>query len=428
MSGYCPIDIATGQQFRAFIAELPDENCAADVFDTCLGPVVYSRHHWLKYKLEYRVRADLRSVLEDLRARDPGSWDDAECAFLLSLYALGTSNGGLDVLKDEVSTGTVRDVLEARFSSYASAADPGSAAGPPPALMALADRVRVLRPVVERTHHLYSIIDGEAWYRTEGLIPRDRVPLQTLTPSMEAVLADGFAVPPGAPTAERLRDATLGCLSRHGESAPLVRAIMRATLLDPRLRADHVTLTCPMGDLLDSPERMTTSEAFFTETQLRDGLQLAEYAERLGHESPIQVQRNIRARMLKLKRGAIRGLYGPGCLQGRFVEKHGGHMIFRNEDAHYRGHQSIGCSSGGRASFALRYRSSGGQEAEMTPMVGDYRVVRMSHDPRDTFTGEELIDVICYAEWIRAVVEETYRRGAVVRKDDAVLAATLPVA
>jgi hypothetical protein len=206
---------------------------------------------------------------------------------------------------------------------------------------------------------------------------------------------------------------------------------MAATLEDQVLRADHVTLTCPMGDLLDAPEQMTTSAAFFTETQLRDGLSLDEYRERLGHESAEQLQRTIRARMLKLKRGAIRSMYGPGCLQGQFVEKHGGHMIFRNEDAHYRGHQSIGCSSGGRASFALRYERAG-EERRLTPMIGDYRVVRMSHDERDTFTGGELTQVIRYAEWIRLVVEETYRGHCVVRKDDPVeapqtaLAATTP--
>ncbi|MGH1552030.1 hypothetical protein ACRAWF_07395 [Streptomyces sp. L7] len=199
----------------------------------------------------------------------------------------------------------------------------------------------------------------------------------------------------------------------------MLRAIMAAALKDSVLRADHVTLTCPMGNMLDQPHEMTTSQAFFTETQLRDGIELADYAARLGHDSDDQLQRTIRARMLKLKRGAIRSLYGPGCMQGRFVEKHGGHMLFRNEDAHYRGHQSIGCSSGGRASFALGYRLAAGTEQVLTPMVGDLRVVRMSHDPRDEFTVDELKHTIRYAEWIRVVVEETYRAGAVIRRDDA---------
>jgi hypothetical protein len=406
-------NIGTGGQFREFLSGLIDENCLAGIFTACLSPIVYSRHHWLKYKGEYRVRADLRGALEGLQARAVTSWDDEESDFVLALYALSVSAVGLDELNDSAGTEAVREVLDARYDLYAAVAGPASR---PDQLLTLARRVSELRSVVARTHLLYSIIDGKAWHRTEGLLAHDRVDLDSLTPPMARVLSEDFPVSPDGESLARLAQATRACLHEHGESAPLVRAIMAATLRDEVLRGDHVTLTCPQGDLLGTPELMTTSEAFFTETQLREGLDLDDYADRLGDTSPEQVQRTIRARMLKLKRGAIRGLYGPGCIQGRFVEKHGGHMIFRNEDAHYRGHQSIGCSSGGRASIALRYQRDG-KPAELTPMVGDYRVVRMSHDDRDTFTGDELAHVIRYAEWIRAVVEETYRLGEVVRRD-----------
>ncbi len=408
-----PGDLQTGGQFQKFLSGLTDEHCLNGIFTACLSPIVYSRHHWLKYQGEYRVRADLRGALEGLQARKVTSWDDEESDFVLALYALSVSAVGLDELSDRVDTEAVREVLDARYDLYAAVARPTSR---PDGLLALARRVTELRSVVERTHLLYSIIDGKAWYRTEGLLPRDRVSPSFLTPSMARVLTEDFPVPPGGDTLARVAEAARDCLREHGESAPLVRAIMAATLRDEVLRGDHVTLTCPQGDLLTTPELMTTSEAFFTETQLRDGLELDDYADRLGDTSPEQVQRTIRARMLKLKRGAIRGLYSPGCIQGRFVEKHGGHMIFRNEDAHYRGHQSIGCSSGGRASFALRYQRDG-EPAQLSPMVGDYRVVRMSHDEHDTFMGDELADVIRYAEWIRVVVEETYRLGGIVRRD-----------
>jgi hypothetical protein len=409
--------VRTSSEFAEFVAGLPDENCSAGVFEACTSPIVYSRHHSLLYKGEYRVRADLRGVLDELKARDPREWDAEESDFVLALFALSTSAVGLDELRDRVDSAAVRDVLEERFALYAAVAAPG--ARPPDSLLGLAGEVAAMRPVVERSHHLYSIIDGKAWFRTEGLIPRADVDDRHFTEPVERVVGLEFGVPPepDRSTSARLHDAARRCIAEHGDVAPLVRALMAATLEDEVLHPDHVTLTCPMGDLLDTPELMTTSEAFFTETQIRDGLELDVYAERLGHESPEQLQRTIRARMLKLKRGAIRGLYAPGCLQGRFVEKHGGHMIFRNEDAHYRGHQSIGCSSGGRASFALRY-SRGGADQHMTPMVGDFRVVRMTHDERETFTAGELARVIPYAEWIRNVVEETYRQGCVVRRDD----------
>jgi hypothetical protein len=380
---------------------------------------VYSRHHWLKYRGEYRVRADLRGALEDLRIRDPLSWDADEADFVFGLFALCVANVGLDELVDRVDSAEVGRMLADRFALYASVLpdEPAAQAGPPEQLIALAERVAELRPLVARTHYPYSVIDGRAWYRTEELLRHDQVDLELLPAEVERLLAEDFLAPAGPGVQARFAAAARTCLAEHGEGAPLVRAIMAATLLDPVLHADHVTVTCPTGDLLDTPELMTTSGAFFTETQLRGELDLADYQDRIGHDSADLLRRTIRARMLKLKRGAIRGLYQPGCLHGRFVEKHGGHMIFRNEDAHYRGHQSIGCSSGGRASFALRYRT-GGADAELTPMVGDYRVVRMSHDDRDTFTGSELAHVIRYAEWIRLAVEQTYRDGGVVCRDD----------
>ena len=407
--------IDTAVAFRAALAASPDLECLAEIFGAALRPIVYSRHHWLIYKGEYRVRADLRSLLESISERAPAEWDEEEADLVLALFALDCSDVGLDELGERADSAAARDVLRERHALYANVVEDAGQA--PAALLDLAIRVARMRAIVQRSHELYSIIDGRAWYRTEGLIPNREIDIGHLTAGVEETLSTGFGGgPAGASAEERLRAATRTAVARSGESALLVRAIMRAALYDPVLRADHVTLTCPMGDMLDRPHEMTTSEAFFTETQLRDEIELGEYVERLGHESSEQLQRTIRARMLKLKRGAIRGLYSPGCLQGRFVEKHGGHMLFRNEDAHYRGHQSIGCSSGGRASFALRCRP-GDVEERLTPMVGDFRVVRMSQDDRNTFNADELRHVIRYGEWIRIVVEETYQLGAVVRVD-----------
>ncbi len=390
------------------------DHCVTGVFASCLRPIAYSRHYWLQFKGEYRVRADLRSVLESIQQRPPPDWDDEEADLVLSLYALDISSVGLDDLSDRVDSQAVRDVLNDRHALYASVVDPSEEA--PPVLLDLAHRVAQMRPAVQQSYELFSDIDGRAWYRTEGLIRREEIDTTHLTDAVDEVFEPVFDLPPGGDAEERLRTATNQAIDVDGDSASVVRALMRATLIDPVLRGDHVTLTCPMGDMLERPQEMTTSDAFFTETQLRDGVELGEYAERLGHESVDRLQRTIKARMLKLKRGAIRNLYGAGCLQGQFVDKHGRHMIFRNEDAHYRGHQSIGCSSGGRASFSLRYVANEAEEA-LTPMVGDLRVVRMSHDDRETFTADELRHLIRYGEWIRAVVEETYRRGAVIRAD-----------
>src|ERR1700735_41628 len=122
----------TSPRFRDYVASLPDERCSAGFFEACLRPIVYSRHHWLKYKGEYHVRADLRRLLEELQSRDPHQWDDQESDFILSLYALSVAAVGLDDLKDRVDTAAVRDVLAARLSAYAAVAEPsaGSGCGP----------------------------------------------------------------------------------------------------------------------------------------------------------------------------------------------------------------------------------------------------------------------------------------------------------
>lgn len=409
------------RDLRTMAAASPDAAWLDSVLDACVRPITYSRHHWLQHKGEYRVRADLRSALEALRGRAAAEWDDEEADLVLSLCALDMSAVGLDELRDRVDSAAVRTVLAERHALYAGVLDEAEAM--PRALLELARRVAGMRSRVQRTHELYSIIDGRAWFRTEGVVPRSDIRPDVLAAPVAAALAEAAApAEPDGPDAQvswraRLAGVTRGAIAANGESAAVLRAIMATALADPVLKADHVTLTCPMGDMLDRPHEMTTSQAFFTETQLRDGIELREYAERLGHDSGEQLQRTIRARMLKLKRGAIRSLYGPGCMHGQFVEKHGGHMLFRNEDAHYRGHQSIGCSSGGRASFALRYRRDD-VERELTPMVGDFRVVRMSQDPRDVFSLPGLLRTICYAEWIKVAVEETYRVGAVLRTDE----------
>lgn len=409
-----PAGVGSGPQLRAVLAEAADPDHLTALFDLCARPLVYSRHHWLLYQGEYRVRADLRGALEDIRTRPPAAWDDTESDLVLTLLALDRAAIGLDDLLERADSAALRDVLLARVALYTEALA-GDVTEPPEALLDLAGYVSLLRPRVQESFELFSIIDGKAWYRTEGVMDRGEIDLEHLTPSMEEVLDALYGEAPGADARTRLIAATRAAVAADGDGAQIVRALMHAALLDPVLRPDHVTVTCPLGDMLDRPHEMTTSDAFFTETQLREGLDLADYAEQLGHDSREQLHRTIRARMLKLKRGAIRSLYGPGCMHGQFVEKHGGHMIFLNEDAHYRGHQSIGCSSGGRAAFSLRYPGADGTELALTPMIGDFRVVRMSHDEQDVFAPADLPQAIRYGEWLRTVVEEIYRLGAVVR-------------
>ncbi len=97
-------DVRTAPQFRDVIVSLPDNGRRAQISETCLRPIVYSRHHWLKFKGEYRVRADLRALFEGPQARDPRSWDADECDLMFSLYLLRISAVGLEKLVDSVDT------------------------------------------------------------------------------------------------------------------------------------------------------------------------------------------------------------------------------------------------------------------------------------------------------------------------------------
>jgi hypothetical protein len=398
---------------RALVGD-PGSPAAAELFTRCDRLLVFSRHHWLVFRGEYRVRADLRAVVDDLRGRPPADWADDEAELLLCFAALDAAAVGLEQLREVITATEVRGVLTTRLGSYL------AVLGQVPrdlgrlGLLELADRVRELRPRAEELCYRYSDIDGKAWYRAEGLIPRSRVDHATLPLTLGAVLRDAHPDLPEGPAADRLAAATAATLAQHGETAPLLRLIMAAAVLDPDLRVDHATITCTRGYLLDTPELMTGSEAFFTETVLRPELDLSPYAEQIGHDSDARLQKTVRARMLKLKRKATGAFYGSGCMAGRFVEKGADFMIFRNEDAHYRGHQSVGCSTGGRAAYPVRYERDGVRH-ELPPMMGDFRMVRLSHDPAQLFTPDELVHVIRYAACVRVVVEETLRlRGHVL--------------
>ncbi|MEU8178024.1 hypothetical protein AB0C14_34575 [Microbispora hainanensis] len=404
--------IDSSGEFRDLLLCFSVEDVEKHVFSRCDHTLVFSRHHWLRYKGDYRLRADLRAAVDDLRGRDPRTWDDEECELVLVLYVLSLAQVGLEQLKDVITLDELRATLEARLWSYLDALGQPRGTTGPLTIIEMAGRVTELRAQVENFYYRHSIIDGAAWHRAEGLIPKASVDLGTLTPPVEALLAGDYGLTAG-PAEERLREATAIALRRDGCAAELIRGVMRAAVADPLLRVDHATVTCARGDMLDRVEQMTGSEAFFTDTVLRDGLDLADFAEQIGHDSVDRLRKTTRARMLKLKRGAVRNYFRPGCLQGQWVEKAADYMIFRNEDAHYRGHRSIGCSTGGRAAYTVRYEN-GGQLKELPPMMGDFRVVRLSHAEEDLFTAADLVHVIRYSQWIRAVLEETFRRGGIV--------------
>jgi hypothetical protein len=405
------------EHFRTYLLEPGHEAAVRDAFAAADATLIYSRHHWLLFDGEYAGRKELRDLVVAMADTPVRDWSTTQAGLLLCLVALRRSGVGLEQVDEELSVKSVRDVLVSRLKSYLEALG-----HPRPldhlALIELADRVSKLRSQIERDYHRYSIIDGRRWFRQEGLISRRGTRCEPLPAEMIEALRPFAPDPPGSPgTAEYLAAATRRCLADRGRTVDVVDAMLECAVRDPLLRVDHATVTCVRGVLLECPAALSDSAQFFTRTAMAGGLDLGEFAEQLGHASEARLRATLRARMIKLKRKAVQNYYGEGCLAGEWIEKAADNMIFFHEDSHYRGHQTVGVSTGGRAAFSVAY-SRGGVDHTLPPMMGDFRVVRLSHDPADRFTADGLVHVIRYSEWIRTIVQETFRAGGVLDTDD----------
>ncbi|WP_029901955.1 hypothetical protein [Nocardia brasiliensis] len=388
-------------------------NSVRDLIQAAGATLISSRHHWLRFDGTWHGRKEFRDALTAAEARPYETWTEADAELVLGLAVLRRAGIGLEQLAGELSLRSVRAVLAQRLDGYL------LAIGQPRtldhlSLLELADRTRKVREYVERDYFRYSVIDGAKWHRTEGLLARAQV---SWTELPGRVVEGLTAIAPGLPdtrvAARWLPAATRQCLTARGQSKDLVDALMRCAVRDRALAVDHVTVTCVRGVLLDRPGELDASDQFFTHTVLDDGLALAGFAEQLGHESEQRLRATLRARMIKLKRKAVVNYFGDGCLRGEWVEKAADNMIFFNEDTHYRGHQTVGCSTGGRSAFEVSYRRDRAEHT-LPPMMGDFRVVRLSHDPERRFAVDNLRHVIRYAQWVRLVVQETFRAGGVL--------------
>jgi hypothetical protein len=375
--------------------------------------LIFSRHHYLRFDGRDCERKDFRDETVECFGRDPANWSASQAELILCLLALSTAGVGLEQLDRELSIRTTAEVLEARFRMYCSALG-----HPRPnwdqRLLMLATRVSSMRADVERFYHRYSLIDGRLWYRDEGLIPRRALDTDTFSDEVDELLArHDPAADRTADTRTRLTSATRAVIAQKGTPEELVRGFLRAVVGDATLRVHHATLTCVRGRLLECPHALSATDDFYTHTEMADGLDLTVYAQRLGHDSMERLTATLRARMIKLKRKAVTNFYGDGPFAGQWIEKAADNMIFFNEDAHYRGHQTVGVATGGRSAFDVSFDRNGASTT-LPPMMGDLRVVRMGADESDRFQQADLEKVIVYAGWLRLIVQETFRAGALI--------------
>jgi hypothetical protein len=386
-----------------------------ELFAAADATLIFSRHHWLLFDGEYHGRKELKDAVAAAAELPVAQWTTEQADLLLCLLALRLAAIGLEQLDEQLTVASVRDVLARRLDSYLQAlGHPRSVAHLP--LVELAQRVTEVRAQIERDHHRVSIINGQKWHRDEGLLPRSTVQWQPLPDHVLAAFRD---LAPDVDTTqavpEYLAAVTRRVLAEHGEGMPAIDALVRSAVADPALGVDHATVSCLRGVLLDQPQVLDSSDQFFTHTAIAEGLDLAEYAEQLGHQSEDRLRATLRARMIKLKRKAVDNYYGSGCLAGQWIEKSADNMIFFHEDSHYRGHQTVGVSTGGRAAYEVSYTRDDTAHT-LPPMMGDFRVVRLSHDPAHRFTIDDLRHVIRYATWTKYVVQETFRAQGVLQR------------
>lgn len=415
--GTSPADCPKADTWREFREHLdgadPDAR-GEPLFVECERVLTYSRHHWLEYDARGHDRKALQEAFADARSVSPRQWSGQQGELVFLLYVLGVARVGLEQVPGTLSTDTVASVIKTRDQLYRDVlgADAVSVGTQPRSLTEIAQELPTKRRLVEEEYYRYSRIDGERWHRTEGLLPKSKVPLDEFPIEL---LAE-FGVSPAAADNGAIRAAALGTIEEHGALEPAVVATLRCAVRDRSLGVDHVTITCPKQVCFPARDHLGERENIFRHTELRDGVDLGDFEDQLGHASQTRLKKVIAARMAVLKLKASKQFFGSGCLGGEALEKSGDYMIFHHEDAHYPGHKNAGCSTGGRAPVPLAFVRDG-EAVDLPGIFADFRAVRLSHNEADRFDVAGLARVIQYSAWLGVLLNTAYETGAVVARD-----------
>jgi hypothetical protein len=407
---------ATWHEFRDQLDGTNPDARGESLFVECERVLTYSRHHWLEYDGRGHDRKALQEAYAEARAVPPKGWTSQQGELVFLLYLLGVARVGLEQVPGTLSTGTVSSVIATRDRLYQAALTTSTSPGvdaQPRTLTEIAQELPAERRLVEDKYYRYSRIDGERWYRTEGLLPKSNVRLDELPGELLAEFEVQLCDDDYAAT---LRAVALRTIEKHGTLEPAVAATLRCAVRDPSLGVDHATITCPKQVRFPAREHLGERENIFRRTELREGVDLSKFEDQLGHASEVRLAKVIGARMAVLKLKASKQFFGSGCLGGEALEKSGDYMIFHHEDAHYPGHKNAGCSTGGRAPIPLEFARDG-EAVDLPGIFADFRAVRLSHDEAARFDVAGLARVIQYSVWLGALLNTAYETGAVVSHD-----------
>lgn len=412
-SGFRP-RVDTWHEFRGQLDGAHPDARGEQLFVECERVLTYSRHHWLEYDGRGHDRKALQEAFAAARAVSPARWTTLQGELVFLLYVLGVARVGLEQVPRTLSTDTVLSLIETRDRLYQEALTAASGVtAESRTFTEIAQQLPVKRRLVEAEYYRYSRIDGERWYRTEGLLPKSNVCLDALPGEL---LTELEAQPGDNDYAATLRAVAVCTIEKYGSLEPAVAATLRCAVRDPLLEVDHATITCPKHVRFPAREHLGDRAHIFKRTELREGIDLTEFEDQLGHASEARLANVIGARMAVLKLKAAKQYFGSGCLGGEALEKSGDCMVFHHEDAHYPGHKNAGCSTGGRAPIPLAFARDG-EAVDLPGIFADFRAVRLSHDEAARFDVAGLARVIQYSAWLGALLNTAYEAGAVVSQD-----------
>ncbi len=216
----------TWREFRDHVAAADPEAEVDALFLECERVLTYSRHHWLEYDGNGHDRKGLQGIFAGARSGSPETWSSQQGELVFLLYVLGVARVGLEQVPGTLSTETVASVIATRDRLYRDAlrAYISLVDTQPRSLTEIAQALPAKRRLVEKE---YSRIDGERWYRTEGLLPKVMVCLDEFPGDL---LAELELQPDGDDYAATLRRAALRTIEEHGALEPAVLATLRCAV------------------------------------------------------------------------------------------------------------------------------------------------------------------------------------------------------
>jgi hypothetical protein len=408
--------IFTVEDFTKWLAGL-DEAERREFLEKSDETLFFSRPHRLNFKDKEYDRQKFKELFENAISGNRMFDDKDLMEFVACLYLLSLARIGLEQIKPELTLDKVKDIIMERATFYknngsktaTSIVENYKESG----LVISADNLRIAREEIEQMFYRYSIVDGEAWYRTEALIPKSDI----LPVSLDKDLIEKYSqwtnykIDSEASENETIKflfDVTKGCLESENETKKLIKILLVHIAEDKQLNIDFSITTVPKGTNLNKLEVLGMDE-----NVNKDFVNLIVMKEGIDFLTP-ENKAYIQECFFSTKQKYMKLYFHPGRYNGQFIEKGGDYFIVFNGGAHRQQHKMVRLSTAGKVPITINVEEKG---IYLPPMISDLRCIRMSTDPKDRFSEEMLKRVIAYSKIEKVILESTYKLGGLVYKD-----------